>query len=426
MPKLLLSLKQLIVPQELHLVNLAAYLSCLVGYFLMSQKTGEKKLAMPRVLYIQYTNPAVYPPLEHSSRILAQDGWDVLFLGTAAEGTADALRFPSHPKITVQQMPLCLGGWRQKLHYIQFCCWVLAWTFRWQPQWVYASDLLSCPIALLLSVLGVRLIYHEHDSPTTAHDSFFIRLCLLLRKWLVRRAKMCILPNQERVQCFASDLSNSNKVFCVWNCPAQEEVSPPRPPSNGNDLWVLYHGSIVPPRIPPTVLSALATLPKMVKLRVIGYETLGHRDYVHQLQETACQLGISERVELLTALPRKELLEWCKACDIGLAFMPNDSNDINLKHMIGASNKAFDYLACGLALVASNLPDWQEMYVEPGYGLACNPDDPASIAAALRWYLEHPTEMREMGNRGRQRILTEWNYETQFKPVKSYMSKALF
>jgi hypothetical protein len=31
---------------------------------------------MKRVLYLQYTNPAGYPPLEHSSGILADSGWD--------------------------------------------------------------------------------------------------------------------------------------------------------------------------------------------------------------------------------------------------------------------------------------------------------------------------------------------------------------
>jgi glycosyltransferase involved in cell wall biosynthesis len=105
--------------------------------------------------------------------------------------------------------------------------------------------------------------------------------------------------------------------------------------------------------------------------------------------------------------------------------MPTNNSNPNLRFLTGASNKVFDYLACGLALLVSDLPDWKQMYVEPGYGLACNPNDPASIAAALRWYLDHPVEMREMGDRGRQRILTEWNYETQFKPVKNYMSKAL-
>jgi glycosyltransferase involved in cell wall biosynthesis len=91
--------------------------------------------------------------------------------------------------------------------------------------------------------------------------------------------------------------------------------------------------------------------------------------------------------------------------------------------MTGASNKPFDYLACGLPLVVSDLPDWKQMYVEPGYALACNPEDVNSIADVLRWYLEHPLEMKAMGEKGRQRILNEWNYETQFDPVFKQLSR---
>jgi hypothetical protein len=65
------------------------------------------------------------------------------------------------------------------------------------------------------------------------------------------------------------------------------------------------------------------------------------------------------------------------------------------------------------------------MYVEPGYGLACNPEDPESIAATIGWYLDHPTEMRAMGEQGRRRILTDWNYEAQFSVVKNQIFPTL-
>jgi glycosyltransferase involved in cell wall biosynthesis len=97
--------------------------------------------------------------------------------------------------------------------------------------------------------------------------------------------------------------------------------------------------------------------------------------------------------------------------------MPTDSQDPNLQFMVGASNKPFDYLACGLALLVSDLPSWRQLYVDASYGLVCDPDDPASIAAALLWFLEHPDDQRAMGERGRQRVATEWNYEHQFAPV---------
>jgi glycosyltransferase involved in cell wall biosynthesis len=97
--------------------------------------------------------------------------------------------------------------------------------------------------------------------------------------------------------------------------------------------------------------------------------------------------------------------------------MPKHSDDINLRHMVGASNKAFDYMACGLPLLVSDLPEWVTTFVEPGYALASDPDDPDSIEVALRWFLDHPDERREMGRRCRAKIQQGWNYDTQFSNV---------
>jgi spore maturation protein CgeB len=102
--------------------------------------------------------------------------------------------------------------------------------------------------------------------------------------------------------------------------------------------------------------------------------------------------------------------------------MPLDSVDFNLQSLVGASNKSFDYLACGLTLVVSQLPDWEQMFVEPGYGLSCDPTSAESIAAAIEWLYAHPAERRTMGERGQQRILSDWNYDDQFQPVLDVLS----
>ena len=388
-----------------------------------------------KAIYIQYTNPPAYPSLEHSSRILADRGWEVLFLGTGALG-ADNLEFPPHPRIRVLRRPYCPPGWRQKVDYLQYTLWVLAWALRWRPRWVYASDPMSTPVALLLSYLpGMRVIYHEHDTPgypqpnapstdgARAAISPFMRFVFRCRARLAQRAELCILPSERRAEYFARTVANGRPVITVWNCPRREEVISSPKPEPGNDLRILYHGSIVPARLPLTVVEALAKLPDEVRLTVIGYETVGHQGYVEELKETARRLKIEDRVQFLGPMPRYELMEHCRECDVGLALMPKNADNLNFRHMIGASNKPFDYLACGLALLVSDLPDWVQTYVEPGYGLACDPKDPESIAAAIRWFLDHPEEMRAMGARGRQRILEEWNYEQRFEPVYQTLSR---
>jgi glycosyltransferase involved in cell wall biosynthesis len=372
-----------------------------------------------RLLYVQYTNPAEYPPLEHSSRIFARTGWELLFLGTASM-TGDTIRFTQQSKVMVHLLPFCNGGWRQKLHYAGFALWVLYWVLRWRPHWVYASDVLACPVALLLSFLpGIKLVYHEHDAPSpTARRSAPMRLSIAARTWLARRATLCVLPNQPRAEQFAARLATRSPVVCVWNCPSLEEVGPPRAARVANQLAILYHGSIVPARVPLTIIQALAELPDDVTLCVVGFETVGHLGYSEQIRSEARRLGLAHRVTLVPPIPtRAELLSYCRQADVGLSLMPTDSNDPNLQLMVGASNKPFDYLACGLALLVSDLPIWRQEYVDPEYGLACDPDDPASIASALRWFLDHPEKLRAMGERGRQRVATEWNYEHQFAPV---------
>src|SRR6266511_5118997 len=97
-----------------------------------------------RVLYVQFTDPAAYPPVEHSSTLLAERGWEVFILGTGTLGDIN-LQLRPIPRIRLKKIRFVHGGWAQKLQYLVFFCWTLYWTSRWQPQWIYASDPLACP-----------------------------------------------------------------------------------------------------------------------------------------------------------------------------------------------------------------------------------------------------------------------------------------
>src|SRR5687768_7905722 len=98
----------------------------------------------PRVLYVQYGSPAAYPPLEHSARLLAEAGCEVLILGTVRPG--DPLRFEAGPRVTVDLLPMAPAGWRQKAHYAKFTAWTLGQSRRFHPTWLYASDPLAAPV----------------------------------------------------------------------------------------------------------------------------------------------------------------------------------------------------------------------------------------------------------------------------------------
>src|SRR5262245_54172324 len=150
-----------------------------------------------RILYVQYTDPAGYPPLEHSSILLAKQGWDIVVLGTGGAGKQH-LEFPVQSRVRMQRIGFVEGGWRQKLQYLFFSLWAIYWTWRWRPKWVYASDPLVCPVVWWArKVFGTRVLYHEHDSPNfhEAH-TWFMQKVLIYRGKLARDSELCVLPQK--------------------------------------------------------------------------------------------------------------------------------------------------------------------------------------------------------------------------------------
>jgi len=372
-----------------------------------------------RIVYLQYGNPAAYPPLERSAAQLANAGWDVLFLGAHTAGV-ESLELAPQPRTRVVLLGTSRGGWRLKLHYLWFCVWATCRAVRYRPRWIYASDVLSTPVALLLkTVFGKQVVYHEHDAYDPGQATAFMRLCLAACRSLSRVSDLNVLPSDGRVEHFRrQNAVPQEKCARVWNCPSLAEVRQSRAGTDREDVRVLFQGSIVPARLPFAVLHAMTKVPEHVTLRLIGYDTIGSPGYIGRLKEEAHRLNLAARVEFLGAISRHaDLLALSDVCDIGLALMPLETDDVNMRSMAGASNKAFEYLGCGMPMLVSDRPEWRAMFVDPGYARSCDPEDADSIADALRWYLRNPARAREMGENGRQRVLSEWNYERQFAPV---------
>ncbi len=379
----------------------------------------------PLVVYLQYTNPAGYPPLDHSSRILAKAGFEALFLGAAAHGS-NRLVFQPCAGVTSWRLPSYGGGVLQPVNYVTYALWAAAICLWRRPAWLYVSDHLACPVGLLIARLtGAQIVYHEHDTPSYAGaPSRFLRAVRAARLRMARRADLCVLPQAGRLSAFVAETGRQGPTQCVWNCPLREEAeaAPARDGSRSGGPTFYFHGSLNRERLPLSVVDAAARAGADTRLAIVGYETVGSKGHIADLLRHAAALGLEERVLYAGPLPlRADMLAVAASADVGLAFMPPASDDINMAQMAGASNKPFDYLAVGQMLLVSDLPDWRSLFVEPGFALACDPYDVDDLARAMRWCVEHPDEVRAIGERGRRRIVEDWNYERRFAPVADLM-----
>lgn len=391
--------------------------------------TLTQALCQGRILYVQYTNPGAYPPLQHSAIQLASCGWQVHLKGIHGRDGA-RMEFPPFPRISMSRMNWCAPGLRQKLHYLTFVLKCLLHALRFRPDWVYCSDPLSAlPGNLINRVTGARLIYHEHDSPSNKgkRETRFSGMWWNQRAKTAKRAEIVILPNQARLDVFQQELPSLARTFCVWNCPSVHELHDDAQKLQNDDvLRILYHGSIVPERFPPLMLEALADSAKNLQLRLIGYEVPGMIGYTDKLKLEAKRLGIEDRFEYLGTLPqRSDLMARASECDVGLALLRFESDDINMRHMAGASNKPFDYLSQGLALIVPNDVEWEHLFVENGCAVACEPGNKAALVKVFHWLATNRDQVKAMGRRGLELVRTKWNYESQFAPVLEILEQSV-
>lgn len=375
---------------------------------------------MLKILYLQYANPAAFPPVEYSSQILAEAGFEVRLLGVHTQET-EALKFSGDSRMHLEILPYTPPGWLQKVAYIKFLIRCIVLAITWKPDCVYISDFMAAPAGLILKrYFRSKVIYHEHDGPFDGpNQSGFIRWLLKARKLLAQEADFNVLPQQERIRIFKEATGTTRPVFQVWNCPRRHEtlgvVSEQRHP--GEPLNVYFHGSINLDRVPLALIAGAGRSGVPIRIRVVGYETIGSRGTMDSLRKAVEMASGQVTLELPGAVSRHELVGQMNRMHVGWINFINRFDEINLTHLVGASNKAFDYLAAGLPLIVPARSEWEKNFVNPGYAKSCDPNDVDAIASILRWFFENPAKAAEMGRAGQMRTREEWNYESQFAPV---------
>lgn len=368
---------------------------------------------MKHALFIQVTEPGAYPPLINAAHLMVNAGWHVTFLTSPTIGSK--LKVPISRGIDVVALPKRPTYVVGKFSYLRYCSRAIALALQLKPTVVYASDPLGAlPGFLAARVCNARLLYHEHDSPSDVSD--LNPLIRVARGAAFNHASLIVFPNAERAYLAQRQSEFTiDKLRIVWNVPLLADL--PNLQVKSKEPFVLYyHGSINPERLPETVLEAVHAFDGAIRLDVAGYEAAGAPGYIERLLSRWNRDGC-ETMRYLGEHQHNELLSLATRCDAGLALMPKDSVDVNMKCMVGASNKAFDYMAAGLPLIVSTLPEWCKGFVEPGYAKACDPRSVESVKSTLSWFLQNPQVASEIAKINRIKIEIDWNYDYEFQKV---------
>ena len=367
-------------------------------------------------LFLQVTEPGLYPPIVNASLMFAEAGWDVVVL-SAPFADAKELVLTPHERIRVEALPERSSYIVSKKDLSIYCFRAIELARRIAPSLIYASDPLGGLAGFLAKkVLNSKMIYHEHDSPPGPRFGKVIRWSRFLA---TRASDAIVFPNAQRADIAQKSIGyDPAKLSVIWNLPRLNELPAEHSPS-GNPANIYYHGNISPSRVPENFFAAASSMSDQLRVSIVGYEAPSAKGYMSYLLD---KWGQRLSITYSGSTSRASLLGAASEADIGLNSLPMNSTDFNTIHMLGASVKTFDYMACGLPLLVSDLPGWRDMFVEPGYGLACNPLSIDSIETALRTLVASPELRVEMGRRARTRICEEWNYEVAWSGLIKALS----
>ena len=278
----------------------------------------------------------------------------------------------------------------------------------------HAHDLNTLPIATLLARrVGARLVYDAHElypevSTLSKREAAVWRL---LERRLIGRADHVLTVGQS----IADELRRRYGIDppqIILNCPAAVATKRADPMTlraraglAGDERPViLYQGGFAPYR-------GLEQLVEAAKeLRAATVVLMGWGRLEETLRDQVVRSGLSDVVRIIEPVPPDQLLEFTAGADVGvIPYRP-----VGLNNTFTTPNKLFEYIAAGLAIAASRLPELVRFVERPGLGATFDPETPSDIARVLNQLTEDPARLEAIRKRtAAMRNRFTWEHEAQ-------------
>lgn len=264
--------------------------------------------------------------------------------------------------------------------------------------------------------------WFSQDLPLAARNGRPVAELQRLERQLLQRAHCCLTTSEVLAQSLAGDAGTVQAPVFVPNCfPASMRgpalVGPRDAKPDGVVSFHWFSQTIGPGRGLETMGRALPLLQGAWRLTLRG----ALRGYPGWFERTFPE-SVRARIHLLDPVPNEELLARTMSHDVGLAleepYCP--SRDLT------ATNKIFEYLRAGLAVIATRTRGQEEvMNACPGSGELIAPDDPVALAAAMQKMLDDQDYLAECRRQATMAGGAIWNWECHAPRLVNAIAAAL-
>lgn len=293
---------------------------------------------------------------------------------------------------------------------------------------VWANDYSTIhPAREIARKTGAKLVYESHEIWLETVNQFFPSGAALPRALAFRAiigicraigarkepkmtadADVLITANESYRAVLQKRLGRDD-IAVVLNCPELGDlgVSDRIRDETGlapSDRVVLYQGVMNAGRgLRELVLSA-GQFPHEVRLVMLGHGVLES-----SLRRLVQESGLTDRVLMLGSVPHADLPHWTASADLGVLIL----DPINLSKRLSLANKIFEYMAAGIPILTTDLPENRRIIEECECGWLVRDRDPETLAQTVARILEDPAEMKRRGTNGRRWFEQRYNWERE-------------
>lgn len=175
--------------------------------------------------------------------------------------------------------------------------------------------------------------------------------------------------------------------------------------SSDNAKIVLYAGQLQAWKGIGTLLAASRLLAPDVRVVLVG-------GLEQDIQKWKAAVP-DARADFVGLRPREEIPSWLAKAQV--CVVPNSANtheSVNFTSPI----KLYEYLASGCPVVASDLPSLREI-IDEQVAVFAEPDDPKSLAGAIRRVLDEPEAARERARRGKTLVRERYGWNARAERI---------
>jgi glycosyltransferase involved in cell wall biosynthesis len=283
-----------------------------------------------------------------------------------------------------------------------------------RPDIVHAHDAaMLLPGLVGARVVGARLVYDSHELATSVpyRDRAWAWFVANIERLGIRRAAAIITVSDGIADELVARYRLRRRPTVLRNVSALVEG----PVTSGGGLRdhldaaasvVLHQGAPAVDRGCEALIEALCHLPPEVHVIFLGS---GEPAFTAELVEHAQRLGVADRMRLLDSVGLGELIGWTREADVGVALL----QDTCLNHRLALPNKLFEYIAAGVPVVVSDLPELRRIVNHYNIGWTATPDDPRAIAQAISRALDEQDDPRLRENLERAASELRWSQESR-------------